>query len=30
MEGLDRLQVYQAAQDLATLIYRNVINQLPS
>jgi len=30
MEGLDRLQVYQAAQDLAKFIYRHVLKELPT
>ena len=29
MEGLNRLQLYEVAQDLAKFIYRNVLNQLP-
>jgi len=30
MEGLDRLQVYQAAQDLTKYMYRNALKELPS
>lgn len=29
MEGLNRLQLYEVAQDLAKFIYRNVLSQLP-
>lgn len=30
LEGLNRLQVYQAAQELAVFTYRNVLDVLPS
>jgi four helix bundle protein len=30
LEGLNRLQVYQAAQELAQTVYREVITNLPS
>ena len=30
MEGLNRLQVYQAAQDLANTVYQNAVPQLPA
>lgn len=29
MEGLNRLQLYQVAQDLAKFVYREVLDQLP-
>jgi four helix bundle protein len=29
VEGLNRLEVYQAEQDLAKFVYHNVLNQLP-
>ena len=30
MEGLNRLQVYQRAQELAVLVYRHVLPEMPS